>query len=258
MRLAAVSYLNTKPFLEGLRLDAAMADLEVVEAVPAECARLFLSEQCDVALVPAAALLQLPKAHLLERWCIGAAGQVDSVYIFSQVPIGQVTHLIPDTHSLTSNLLARVLLAEHWQQPVTLLEGADWQTGIAGTTAAVVIGDKAVQARHAYAYKYDLAAAWQAHTGLPFVFAVWVYWPHRVPLATRKALEHAFELGLRQRRAVAEKWATQFGLSTLEALHYFEHSISYELDGPKQAALASFLHKGAQLAQQASPDLVIG
>ncbi|MBX3102224.1 MAG: menaquinone biosynthesis protein [Bacteroidetes bacterium] len=258
MKLAAVSYLNTKPFLEGLHTHPIASELEILECVPSECARLFLDRACEVALVPAAALLQLPQAHLLDKWCIGAAGQVDSVYLFSQVPIPEVTHLVPDSHSLTSNLLARILMTHHWRKPVTLLPHGNWAEDIRDTTAGVVIGDKAVQARHRYAYRYDLAEAWHSYTGLPFVFAVWVYWPNQVTAVQRTALEAAFTLGQQSRHAVAEKWAHHFGLSSLEALHYFEHSISYELDAAKQQALARYLQLGAQLERTTSPDLVIG
>src|SRR5690606_6952350 len=43
-----------------------------------------------------------------------------------------------------------------------------------GKTAAVIIGDRALQQRPHFKYIYDLATAWKQHTGLPFVFAAWI------------------------------------------------------------------------------------
>jgi len=50
----------------------------------------------------------------------------------------------------------------------------DFRNHIQGTTAGVVIGDRALEQRRTSPYIYDLAGAWKAMTGLPFVFAAWV------------------------------------------------------------------------------------
>ena len=51
---------------------------------------------------------------------------------------------------------------------------ADYENKIAGTTAGLVIGDRALEQRQKSKYIYDLGTAWKEMTGLPFVFAAWV------------------------------------------------------------------------------------
>jgi len=252
-RVCAVSYLNTKPFLEGLKQAFDPGELAVDLRVPSACAEAFAQGQCELALVPAASLLLLEEPQLLPHYCIGAEGQVDSVYLFSQVPIQEVETLNLDAHSMTSNALARILLRELWQRPVAFTHH-DWQQAIGGTTAGVVIGDKAVAAKAQYRYAYDLAAAWQQLTGLPFVFAVWVYEASRISQPMLARILAAFAQGLARRQQVARQWAPRFSLSEEQARHYLEHSISYNLDAAKQQALDLFLQKAKPLMQIGQAD----
>src|SRR5437773_8401938 len=45
---------------------------------------------------------------------------------------------------------------------------------ITGTTAGLVIGDRAFEQRKISTFIYDLASEWRSITGLPFVFAIWI------------------------------------------------------------------------------------
>ncbi len=50
----------------------------------------------------------------------------------------------------------------------------DYQSKISGTTAGLVIGDRALQQRKVSPFIYDLGEEWQKFTDLPFVFAAWI------------------------------------------------------------------------------------
>src|SRR5690606_8506523 len=119
-----------------------------------------------------------------------------SVCLFSEVPVDQVKTVILDYQSRTSVELVKILLREYWKVDVQLVRAEiDFQNKIAGTTAAVVIGDRALEQRKKSAYSYDLGEAWKLHTGLPFVFAAWVGY-HTFDPAFVSAFNEANAFGL--------------------------------------------------------------
>ena len=61
--IAAVSYLNTVPFIYGIR-HADKLQAELLLAPPSACARNFIDRKADIALVPAGAsrLWTMPKS----------------------------------------------------------------------------------------------------------------------------------------------------------------------------------------------------
>ncbi len=72
----------------------------------------------------------------------------------------------------------------------------DFIDHIKGTTAAVVIGDRALEQRKKSKYIYDLAACWIDMTGLPFVFAAWIS-NKKLPETFIEAFNNNKALGLR-------------------------------------------------------------
>ena len=175
IRIGAVSYLNTRPLLYGLKRSGLMERIELVEEYPSRVAEMLLNDEIDVGLVPVAIIPQLKEAHIITDYCIGTEGEVASVALFSEVPMEQVTTVLLDYQSRTSVNLAKLLLKEYWQKEVVLEDAReDFRSRISGTTAGIVIGDRALEQRNTSAYCYDLGLAWKNYTGLPFVFAAWV------------------------------------------------------------------------------------
>ncbi|MEL6805707.1 MAG: menaquinone biosynthesis protein, partial [Bacteroidota bacterium] len=205
---------------------------------PADCATYLAEGKCQLSLMPIGALSLFDRAAILPNYCIGAEGAVESVYIFSQRPIQELDTLILDRHSRTSNGLARILLEHHWGKRLNLVQAEQKHFHlIEGTTGGVVIGDHAIRIREQYAYTYDLAEYWQLMTGLPFVFAVWVYRPGELTGIDKQRLNVAFRTGVRQRRETAERWAVPFDIPLDFARHYLENCIDYQFDSGKHRAL---------------------
>ena len=237
--LVAVSYLNTKPLLYGLLRSPVQDELFMDLAIPSECARRLVAGEADIALVPVAVIPELPDARIISDYCIGADGKVDTVCIYSEVPIERVERLYLDHHSRTSRMLTQLLLEEYWQTDPELIDATEgYINNIGGTTAGLVIGDRTIGLDRRFPYVYDLAEVWKQHTGLPFVFAAWVTtkpldegFIQRFNRALREGMEHLPELQL-----LLSSPDPSFDL-----VEYFTHSISYELDEPKRAALDRFL-----------------
>ncbi len=240
IRVGAVSYLNTKPLLYGFKGSSISSEIELIEDYPSKIAQLLIDDKIDIGLIPVAVIPKLQEWHLVGNYCIGAESPVASVCIFSEVPIEQVTKVILDYQSKTSVRLAQLLLKEYWKLDVAFVDatGEDYRDEIRGTTAGVVIGDRALQQRLRSAYIYDLAEAWIKHTSLPFVFAAWVS-NKKLPQKFIKSFDEANGYGLTHLQNVVD----QNPYSYFDLLTYFSKCISYDLTEAKRKGLDLFLQK---------------
>ena len=175
IKVGAVSYLNTKPLLYGIERSEVMKDIEMSVNYPAEVARQLKEGSIDMALMPVAAMPDIPGSRIVSDYGIAADGDVASVCIFSQVPMERIDSVYLDYQSRTSVRLAQLLLNRYWKKNVVLKPATEhYIQHITGTTAGVIIGDRALQQISNFEYIYDLSAAWKAFTGLPFIFAAWI------------------------------------------------------------------------------------
>ena len=236
---AAVSYLNTKPFLYGIFNTQMEEEVEILLEIPSICAEKLKDGSVDFGLVPVAIIPELETPHIISDYCIGTEGAVKTVAIFSDVEISRITDLYLDFHSRTSVQLAQILLSKYWQHHPRIHaaeEGFIEQIG--GTTAAVVIGDRCIGLDQKHKYYYDLGTAWLEFTGLPFVFASWV---SNKPLPTDfiDRFNVAMQAGLNHIPQLIQLLPTPNSDFDLSA--YFNKHISYPFDAPKKKALARFL-----------------
>jgi chorismate dehydratase len=239
IRVGAVNYLNTKPLVYGFGKGLMKQEIELTMDYPAKLAQMLQDDRIDIGLIPVAIIPKLPEYHIISNYCIGCHGAVASVCLFSEVPLNQVTHLLLDYQSRTSVALLKILLQEHWHiAPVWQEASAGYETQITGTTAGLVIGDRAFAQRNRSAYMYDLGAAWQEMTGLPFVFATWVA-NKRLDDSFIQSFNEAVGTGLQHIDEIAGNTVLQ----DYSLYQYYTKNISYTLDAEKQQALALFLQK---------------
>jgi chorismate dehydratase len=239
MKITAVSYLNTKPFIYGLYRSELSDSIELSLDIPSVCAQKLRTGEADLALTPVAIIPELPEAYLVSDYCIGSTGAVRTVCIFSEVPLADIRHLYLDFHSRTSVALARILCARYWRiAPEFLAASAGFEQKIGGTTAGLIIGDRAFGLEKRYPYVYDLAQAWADWTGMPFVFAAWV---SARPLSDDFVLRfnHALQAGLDHLPELMKILPSMPPDIDLET--YYRHNISYHLDHAKWQALQRFL-----------------
>ncbi len=241
IKVTAVSFLNTKPLLFGLVMNNLHQAIQLTLEDPASCASKLKNNESDIALIPVAAIPEIPGARIISDFCIGSTDKVMSVCIFSEVPIEEIETVLMDYESRTSVMLAYVLMKEYWKvNPQLKRAEPGFENLISGKTAAVVIGDKAMNLQGKFNYAYDLGEIWKLHTGLPFVFAAWV---------TTKEISDSFLLKFNQ--------ALESGIEQIPSLlyilpnpnpqidlhAYFTKNISYTLDSQKLAGLDLFFEK---------------
>ncbi|GAB4092308.1 menaquinone biosynthetic enzyme MqnA/MqnD family protein [Flaviaesturariibacter terrae] len=243
IKVAAVSYLNTKPLLYGVKRHPVLEEIELTEDYPSRIAQQLIDGEVDMGLIPVAVLPRLAESHIYTDYCIGASGPVSSVCLFSEVPIGEVERVYLDYQSRTSVMLATILLKEYWKSDAELVRasGEDYRSGIRGRTAGLVIGDRAFEQRLVSPYIYDLGDAWMAHTGLPFVFAAWIA-NKKLPADFIARFNEANGIGLAHiDEVVAENPYLHFSLHD-----YYTKYIDYRLDEKKREALSLFIEKVKQ------------
>ena len=226
--------------LHGIKQHPVLNEMELMEDYPARVAQLLIEGKIDMGLVPVAITTRLKEWHIASDYCIGAEGEVASVCIFSETPIENIETLYLDYQSRTSVRLAQVLLKEYWKKEVQIIDaaGEDFRSAIKGTTAGVVIGDRALEQRQKSKYVYDLATAWIEHTGLPFVFAAWIS-NKPLPKTFIDAFNEANALGISQVDEVLQ----QVHFDAYDMKHYFTQNISYKLTPQKRKGMDLFLQK---------------
>jgi chorismate dehydratase len=217
-----------------------LKEIELIEDYPSKIAQMLIDDEVDIGLIPVAATLRLKEWYIDSDYCIGGNGPVASVCIFSEVPIEEIEKVYLDYQSRTSVNLAKILLKEYWKKDVVFVDatGEDFREQLKGTTAGVVIGDRALQQRSQSKYIYDLSEAWKNHTGLPFVFAAWIA-NKKLPEKFISAFNEANALGLEKiDEVISENVFPDFDLKA-----YFTSCVSYPLDEEKKKGLELFLKK---------------
>jgi len=239
VRVGAVSYLNTKPLIYGIEKGMIKNEAELLIDYPSKIASMLLEDQIDVGLVPVAIIPEIKEYYIISDYCIGSVGEVASVCLFSEVPLDKIETVLLDYQSRTSVALLKVLVKNFWKINVVFKEtSGDYQSQISGTTAGLVIGDRALQQRKISSFIYDLGSEWIKFTSLPFVFAAWI--------SNKKLDDHfinefnkANAFGLNKLGDVVKEHP--YGIFDLH--HYYKDCISFDLDNDKRKGLELFLKK---------------
>lgn len=237
-KVVCVNYLNTKPLIRGLLGSPYDEIFEIIPENPRVCSEKYIDGTADIALVPVATLAQeISEYHIISDYCIASEGAVDTVGIFSNYELKDITKVYLDDHSKTSQQLTKIIF-ENYLNMTPSYEIVDVSTvDIRDKEGVLMIGDKAFAAKEKFRYFYDLGELWTKFTGFPFVYAVWI---SRVK---DKKVEQLFNDGVK-------KGLVQIPMIIDEnrSLHpdidlqsYYSDYIKYDLDDAKRGGLKLFL-----------------
>ncbi|MBN8689137.1 MAG: menaquinone biosynthesis protein [Chitinophagales bacterium] len=238
IRTGIVNYLNTKPLIYGLE-QPPVSDLMVLTGdYPANIARMLKEGTIDLGLIPVAVIPQLPEYHIVSDYCIGTEGEIASVALFSEVPMLEIEKVYLDYQSRTSVALLKFLMREYWGIYPEIIEASneDYREKIKGTTAGLVIGDRALEQRRISTFIFDLGSEWKKITGLPFVFAAWV--------STRQLPEDfisAFNEGNKAGLSHIDEIVAANPYPVYDLKKYYNLHLSYQLDAAKRKGMQRFL-----------------
>jgi chorismate dehydratase len=239
IRVGIVNYLNTRPLIMGLQQMHDAGNIQLSQQYPSQVAQQLIDGKIDIGLVPVAIIPAIKNAQIIGNYCIAADDAVASVGLYSQVPVAEIKTVYLDFQSRTSIQLVQILFKKYWQQEVQFLPAPEnYMQLITGTTAGVIIGDRALQYKTNFTFEYDLAATWKLLTGLPFVFAAWV---------SNVAIDAAFVLHFDKANAIGFNYLDEIVASInypyYDLKKYYTQNIKYNWDAEKRKGLELFLRE---------------
>lgn len=239
IKLAAVEYLNTIPFIKSIEQSGLSDSVEFTLDYPSRCAEYFRDGHADLALVPVGALHEFSNYRIVTDYCIGCNGKVATVLLVSENPVQDLNAVFLDYQSRTSVRLIQILMRDYWRKNISFSRAEKgYEKEIKGGVGGLIIGDRAFNASREFPYVYDLGECWKKMTGLPFVFAVWVCNAGLNSEILFK-LNEAFSLGLSNLGALNIR-SEVLSLERIEK--YFSENIDYFFDEKKWLAMKKFLN----------------
>lgn len=255
LRIGAVSYLNSKPLVEGL--PELLPNSNIQLDFPSRLADDLASGDLEIALIPSIEYFRGQDYQIISDACVAAQGPVLSVKLYTRVPWGEIKTLSLDEGSRTSATLARIMLAErHGVHPQLEPLPLDHRTEDTRADAILLIGDRAIQPpQEKFLATWDLGEEWYAWTGLPFVFAMWVA-NQKAQHASNElnrvdvALSQSRNLGIARLDQIAEREAPRLGLTLPTTVSYLKKNLQFHLGSAERCGLKMFyeLASGLNLA----------
>ncbi len=150
-KFAVLPYLNSVPLVQFL--SEVCPGAELIYRTPRGTLSELTGGRVDAGIVPAVDYFYPNGLDIVDGLGICADGQVKSVLLQCKCPLDRVRTINLDPASRTSNLLAAVLLKEHF----CIRQDVDLNLGSGDADACVIIGDRALRAKPT-TETYDLAA----------------------------------------------------------------------------------------------------
>ena len=175
--VAAVSFLNAQPLIEGLENEP---EVKLITDVPSRLLETLIFGRADVALCPVIDFQLSPEELcIVPVGAIGSDGPTHTVRVFSRTPMEGVRKVHVDGDSHTSMALLQIVFAELFGRDpeICALESSDVNGSGDPPETVLLIGDKVVRDvpdPSRYPHQLDLGEAWKELTGIPFVFACWM------------------------------------------------------------------------------------
>jgi chorismate dehydratase len=224
-RIASVSFLNSKPLIEGLDR---LANVRLSLEVPSKLLDSLRENRADVALLPVIDYQRMEGLTVLPAGGIGSDGATLTVRVFSRVPVEQIRTLACDPDSHTSVALARIILARRFQLRPEFVDLRN--AGEDPDQARLLIGDKVVcEEPRGFEYQLDLGAEWKALTGMPFVFAIWMAREGDALGPLYEILERAKIAGMGKIEEIVRRHAVPLGWPVELARQYLTRNLTFDV-----------------------------
>ncbi|PYS98745.1 MAG: hypothetical protein DMF63_14225 [Acidobacteria bacterium] len=266
-RISASSYSNTAPLVWSFLYGSQHGNVEIIlDNAPARSAELLTQDRVDAALVPVIMSQHIPDVRIVPNVCVGARERVQSVALITRgADLSDVRSVALDVSSRTSVILTKIIFREflgfepEWRDAApdidAMLDSADCALLIGdpalaiselgfgiwdfdGSTSAspdVSVAESKSQIPNPKSQMrtYDLAQLWNHHTGLGFVFAMWMTRRDECPIDFATARDE----GVQHISEIASNYEPEIGLDRDQMIKYLSDSISYSVDDSMQAGM---------------------
>lgn len=271
-RISASSYSNTAPLIWSFLYGANHGKVEIIlDNAPARSAELLSQNRVDAALVPVIAYQFIENARLVPGVCVGARERVRSVCLLTKGgDLKDVRSVALDVSSRTSVTLTKIIFREFLGfEPEWKDAKPDIDAMLAESDAALLIGDPALSIGQCSVrdaewseqkpsvvidnnphrrpppsgFKaFDLAELWREHTGLGFVFAMWMTKEAVCPIDFAAARDE----GLAHIEEIISNYQSDIGLNRREMRQYLSENISYSPDESMLAGMELYFKLAAK------------
>ena len=191
LNIGRIPYANLYPIFYYLDNKCDNSEYKFIKGVPSKLNLMLRDGTLDIS--PSSSIEYLrnkSKYNILPWFSISSSGPINSIFLFSKFPLTELggETLAVSTESATSTALLKIILKEFLSLKCKFIP-AD-RSGVKGLlyscSGVLHIGDTAMSEAQKVAhtssssvrkdnlYVYDLAELWDRHTGLPFVFALWM------------------------------------------------------------------------------------
>lgn len=213
--------------------------------MPSRCADLLANGAVDFALVPVIEYQRIPGVELVRDVCVASRESVQSVVLVSRLSsLENVTTVALDESSRTSATLVKIIFKEFLGfEPGWTISSPDLKQMLGQNDAALIIGDPGMLFSREDLHVWDMAELWRKHTGLGFVFAMWMarHGGSEVPdfVAAR-------DEGLTRIEEIIDSYANNTDLRPAEIREYLTRNIVFHLDDALTRGMETYFSLAAK------------
>ncbi|MEE8330040.1 MAG: menaquinone biosynthesis protein [Thermodesulfovibrionia bacterium] len=217
LRIGRIPYANLFPLFYYLDKKCDCSSYRFINGVPSVLNKMLRQGKLDISPSSSVEYLRYKKYYqVLPGLSISSSGPVRSILLFSKFPLNELggKTIALSSESDTSVVLLKIILREFLSIKCRFktLIGKSIKKALSSNAAVLLIGDAAMREAKKHPvvscqlsvvskkpktnnylptakspiYIYDLGEMWYKHTGLPFVFALWI--------VKKKMLVHKKEL----------------------------------------------------------------
>src|SRR5215204_300767 len=238
-RLAASSYLNSAPLIWSFLNGPHRGSVDFIEAVPARCAQLLAESKVEGALVPVIEYQRIPGGSLAPNVCVGSHKEVLSVVLVSRnKQLENISSVALDESSRTSATLVKVIFREFIQhEPEWTTRAPNLEEMLEKNDAALIIGDPGMTFRRRGLNVWDMASLWKEHTGLGFVFAMWMVRDEAIERARMVDFSGARDEGVAHIQEIVRDYQDKIPMRVDELRNYLTENIVFNVDESMEKGL---------------------
>jgi chorismate dehydratase len=242
IRVAASSYLNSAPLIWSFLQGPHEGSVDFVEAVPARCAQLLAQSTVEVALVPVIEYQRIAGGSLVPNVCVGSRKEVLSVVLVSKNKrLEDIRTVALDESSRTSATLVKIIFREFMKrEPEWTTRAPNLEAMLEQNDAALIIGDPGMTFPRQGLNVWDMAGLWRQHTGLGFIFAMWMVRGDAIG-ATERARNVDFagarDEGVAHIEEIVRSYQDKIPMRIQELRNYLTENIVFNVDESMERGL---------------------
>ncbi len=239
LKIGKIPFSNLFPIYYYLEKECSRPEFSFKEDVPSALNRMLRDGEIDVSPSSSIEYLRHKDRYSIIPWTsISATGAVGSIYLFSNSELESLggANISVSSQSETSVVLLKIIMKEFMTLDCSYssTDSGSVKENLKEHSAALLIGDEAMKEAKSFEGNiYDLSSLWHKHTGLPFVFALWI--ARKDSLSEKKELLKrlssdlidAKEFSAKNLHLLAQKAPQNKWLSEQELVAYW-NGISYD------------------------------